>query len=265
MIKRLSASWCLIVLALAMPIAAAVNAQDGPANSEAWTQPSPAVARPVTAVIELFTSQGCSSCPAADALLKEIASKQKDVMALTLPVDIWDYIGWKDTLATAKNSERQRAYSRLLGSGPVYTPQVVIDGVAQTLGSDLRAIDMALKRATNYLAERQVSAQLFSNRNSVIIQIGDSKPNVEVKDATIWLAVVQKAVTVQIKRGENEGQTLTYHNVVQELTPVGVWSGKAVTIQLLRSAFMRPDVEKMVVLIQEADYGPIIGAAWLGL
>jgi hypothetical protein len=237
-----------------------------PGASQAQMEPGSAVAsRPVTAVIELFTSQGCSSCPPADALLKDIAASHKDVMALTLPVDIWDYIGWKDTLATPKNSERQRAYSRLLGSGPVYTPQMVVNGVSQAVGSDAREVDVAMEKAKAALGAKRVPVQLWPHRNSVIIELGDAPAGVDVKDSTIWLAVVQKSVTVPIQRGENAGETLTYHNVVRELTPVGAWSGKAATIQLLRSAFMRPDIEDIIVLIQEADYGAIVGAAWLGL
>jgi hypothetical protein len=248
----------LIVFALAVATMAG--------RAVAQTEPAPAPSsRPVTAVIELFTSQGCSSCPAADTLLKDITANHKDVMALSLPVDIWDYIGWKDTLATPKNSERQRAYSRLLGSGPVYTPQVVVNGVAQGVGSDAREIDAAMKRAKNALVNKHVSVRLMQHRNSVIIQIGDAPAGAEVKDSTIWLAVVQKSVDVPIQSGENAGQTLRYFNVVRELTPVGAWSGQAATIQLLRSAFMRPDIEDVIVLIQEGDYGPIIGAAWLGL
>lgn len=247
-----------LLLALLAPMAAPSQAQMEP---NTWQQPS----RPVAAVIELFTSQGCSSCPPADALLKDIAASHKDVMALSLPVDIWDYIGWKDTLASPKNSERQRAYSRLLGSGPVYTPQMVINGVAQAIGSDAREVDAAVAKAKAAIGSKHVSVRLAPYRNSVIIEIGDAPADVEVKDSTIWLAVVQKSVSVQIQRGENAGETLMYHNVVRELTPVGTWSGKAATIQLLRSAFLRQDIEDIIVLIQEADYGPIVGAAWLGL
>jgi hypothetical protein len=256
MLKRAATG---LIMCIAMAI--------GPAGvTQAQMEPGSAMAsRPVVAVIELFTSQGCSSCPPADALLKDIAASHKDVMALSLPVDIWDYIGWKDTLASAKNSERQRAYSRLLGSGPVYTPQVVINGVAQAIGSDSREIDAAMEKAKAAVGSKHVPVRLWPHRNSVIIEMGDAPSNIEVKESTIWLAVVQKSVDVQVQRGENEGSTLTYHNVVRELTPVGVWTGKAATIQLLRSAFMRPDIEDIIVLIQEADYGPIIGAAWLGL
>lgn len=248
----------LTIAVLLLPLSA-------PSRAQMEQDPPLPASRPVVAVVELFTSQGCSSCPAADVLLKDIAASHKDVMALSLPVDIWDYIGWKDTLASQKNSERQRAYSRLLGSGPVYTPQIVINGVAQSIGSDSREIDKAMEKAKAVVGDKQVPLRLWPHRNSVVIQVGDAPPNVTVKESTIWLAVVQRSVDVAITRGENEGQTLRYHNVVRELTPVGVWSGKAATIQLLRSAFMRPDIEDVIVLIQEADYGPIIGAAWLGL
>lgn len=256
MIKRFATALAVLTLLLLGPASRGVAQMDPGAAI---------VSRPVTAVIELFTSQGCSSCPPADALLKDIAASHKDVMALSLPVDIWDYIGWKDTLATPKNSERQRAYSRLLGSGPVYTPQVVINGVSQAIGSDAREVDAAMEKAKAALGSKRVPVQLSPHRNSVIIELGNAPANVEVKESTIWLAVVQKSVDVPVQRGENAGSTLTYHNVVRELTPVGVWTGKAATIQLLRSAFMRPDIEDIIVLIQEADYGPIIGAAWLGL
>lgn len=256
MLKTLAKALLVVAVAVLAPASRTV-AQMEPGGA--------AVSRPVTAVIELFTSQGCSSCPPADTLLKDIAASHKDVMALSLPVDIWDYIGWKDTLASPKNSERQRAYSRLLGSGPVYTPQVVINGVSQAIGSDAREIDAAMEKAKAAIGDKHVPVQLWPHRNSVIIEMGAAPANTEVKESTIWLAVVQKSVDVQIARGENAGSALTYHNVVRELTPVGVWTGKAATIQLLRSAFMRPDIEDIIVLIQEADYGPIIGAAWLGL
>jgi len=105
--------------------------------------------------------------------------------------------------------------------------------------------------------------EVLSEIDRLLALAGTSKS--KVVQATIWLAVVQKSVEVAVKGGENKGKTLTYYNVVRELTPVGAWSGKAATIQLLRSAFMRTDIEDIIVLIQESDYGPIIGAAWLGL
>src|SRR5262245_29301385 len=169
MLTRLTIGICAIAAVLVVPPATSLRAQMEPGSAM--------TSRPVKAVIELFTSQGCSSCPPADALLKDIAASHKDVMALSLPVDIWDYIGWKDTLASPKNSERQRAYSRLLGSGPVYTPQVVINGVAQSIGSDAREIDSAMEKAKAAIGNKHVPVRLWPHRNSVIIEMGDAAPN----------------------------------------------------------------------------------------
>ncbi|HKZ97214.1 MAG TPA: DUF1223 domain-containing protein, partial [Hyphomicrobiaceae bacterium] len=100
--------------------------------------------------------------------------------------------------------------------------------------------------------------------NMIIIETGAVPEGTESKEATIWIALVQKTAEVAVKRGENGGKTLTYANIVREMTPVGVWTGKPAMIQLARTAIMRPETEDSIVLIQEADNGPIIGAAWLG-
>ena len=102
--------------------------------------PEAVFSRPLKGVIELFTSQGCSSCPPADALLKVLA-EDRDLIALSLPIDYWDYLGWKDTLASHRNTERQSAYAAARGDGAIYTPQVVINGVAHVVGSDRGEIE----------------------------------------------------------------------------------------------------------------------------
>lgn len=239
---------------LAVP--AATKAQDEP-------QPvPPAQPAPVRAVLELFTSQGCSNCPPADALLKTYADRG-DIIALTLPVDYWDYIGWKDTLASSRNTERQRTYAKNFGIGPVYTPQVVVNGSAQVLGSNAQEIDHAIEASAADKQTPRVPVAFWSYGDSVIIETGAAPPGVHIKDATIWLAVVQKLVEVPVKGGENKGETLTYTNVVHELTPVGLWNGRPATIRLALTSVMSPESEDLVVLIQEADAGPIIGAARL--
>jgi len=240
-----------------------------PASAQAQTELNPLgagqveLAPPIRAVVELFTSQGCSSCPPADALLKTY-SESKDVLALSLPVDYWDYLGWKDTFASPRNTERQRAYAKGFGIGPVYTPQAVINGMSQALGSSKKDIDEAIEQTAVALDRRRVTVRFLREPNSIIIATGGAPDGVEVKDATIWLAVVQKTGSVPIKRGENTGKALTYTNVVRELTPVGLWNGKPMTIQLAQASIMRPETEDLIVLIQEADSGPIIGAARLG-
>lgn len=218
---------------------------------------------PPRAVIELFTSQGCSDCPAADALLKKYLDEQ-NIVGLTLPVDYWDYLGWKDTLAGPRNAERQRAYVQRFGTGTVYTPQAVVNGAQEVLGSNASEIERAMRATEAALASSRVPVHFWHYGNSIIIEAGAAPRDTEPKEATIWLAVVQKSVRIAVKGGENQGKTLTYYNVVRELTPVGLWNGRPATIRLARAAIMRPEAEDLIVIIQESDTGPIIGAARLG-
>lgn len=243
---------------LALWLPAAAGAQTGPAAPS--TGQGDAVT-PIRAVIELFTSQGCSSCPPADALLKTYAER-KDILALSLPIDYWDYLGWKDTFASPHNTERQRAYAKGFGIGPVYTPQAVINGMGQALGSSKKDIDEAIEQTATALDPRRVTVRFLREPNSIIIATSGVPDGTEVKEATIWLAVVQKSGSVPIKRGENSGKSLSYTNIVRQLTPVGLWNGKPMTIQLAQAAIMRPETEDLIVLIQETN-GPIIGAARL--
>jgi hypothetical protein len=218
----------------------------------------------VVGVIELFTSQGCSSCPPADAMLKTYAQKP-DVLALSLPVDYWDYLGWKDTYGNAKNSERQRNYAKSRGDGQVYTPQAVINGMTHVNGASAKDIEAALTESEIKLAANRVPLRFWTDRGSIMIEAGAAGDTAVVKEATIWLAVIQKTGDVIIEHGENKGKTLSYTNIVRELTPVGTWTGQPLRIQLARSALMRPQLESVAVLIQQGKAGPIIGAAVTGL
>ena len=222
-----------------------------------------ASARPVTGVIELFTSQGCSSCPPADALLKNY-TERGDVIALTFPVDYWDYLGWKDTLASPKFTERQRAYARRRGDGAVYTPQAIVNGTKHVVGSDREQIDRALAGDHARFSAVQVPVRFWLRGGAIVIETGTAPDGSQVKDATIWLAVVQRRAEVQIQKGENRGKSVVYTNVVRELAPVGMFTGSPMVIQLVRHAIMRPETEACAVLIQQGEAGPIIGAAWMG-
>lgn len=254
MLKRYILSLLLLVLA---PLASS-NAQTNPET----TRLDPPT-RPVRAVIELFTSQGCSSCPPADALLKTYVDR-KDIMALSLPIDYWDYIGWKDTFASPKNTQRQRAYSSVVTDGPIYTPQIIVNGRADALGSSQRQIDSAISKTAEQFAKTRIGVQSWFNDHTMIIQIGGALEPEKAKQATIWLARIQKVGSVRIKAGENRGRDLNYYNVVREMTPIGTWSGRAMTIRLAHQAMLFPETEEAAILVQEAAHGPIIGAAWLG-
>lgn len=209
------------------------------------------------AVVELFTSQGCSSCPAADALLGKLAAQRRDVIALTLATDTWDYLGWKDTLSNPKFGARQRDYAKVFRNA-IYTPQAVINGASHVNGASQAQVDKAIETA----ASINVPVRLWEDAGRLMVEAGAS-PALSGRHATIWLAVLSKAVTVPIERGENSGRTLTYHNVVREMTPIGMWSGKPVSVQLERGTIMRSDTDACAVLVQEGQGGPIIGAAML--
>ncbi|MCH9808172.1 MAG: DUF1223 domain-containing protein [Alphaproteobacteria bacterium] len=215
----------------------------------------------VRAVVELFTSQGCSSCPPADKLLKTFVERP-DVMALTLPVDYWDYLGWKDTFASPRYSERQRAYARSRGDGAVYTPQVVINGRGHAVGSKERQINKSIM-AFEKLAPLDVPVSISSKKGVMIIELGGAPEGLKIKSATVWLAAVQKTGVVKIARGENRGRKLNYFNIVRDLAPVGMWNGKADRLELDLKSLSWTKMDACAVLVQEGIGGPILGAAWL--
>ena len=213
------------------------------------------------AVIELFTSQGCSSCPPADKLLAEYADRE-DILALSFPIDYWDYLGWKDTLASPEFSERQRNYATARGDGQVYTPQLVVDGREHLVGSNRPVIEATLARD---LADGlPVAMTLTAGPDATTLSIG-AAADPAAASGTIWLAMYDRSVAVEISRGENNGRTLTYANVVRKLRPIAMWKGKAMTIDLPKSEMKEADVSRCAVILQTetADGlpGPILGAA----
>ncbi|MEW5425052.1 DUF1223 domain-containing protein [Amorphus sp. 3PC139-8] len=217
------------------------------------------VGRPV---VELFTSQGCSSCPPADRLVGRLAEEGR-VIALTYPVTLWDYLGWTDTLATRENSERQFAYSQARGDGAIYTPQIVVNGREDVVGNKeadvLRELDR--QRATGGFPSVEVDAVRQGGVLHVQVHAAGGYSG---KQATIWLGHVLREVPVAIDRGENSGRKIVYHNVVQSLRPIGMWSGKEVEIDLPVNELARDGESACVVLVQldgKEGPGPIVGAA----
>ncbi len=212
------------------------------------------------AVLELFTSQGCSSCPPADALMEKFAAR-KDVLALSLPVDYWDYLGWKDTLANPKFSDRQRLYAKHRGDGRVYTPQMVVSGRIHTIGSSASSIERAINDAAAEFGKVQVPVNVRADKAHVYIDTGTAPQGANLKEATIWLAMVERVVEVKIQRGENRGKTIKYYNVVREMNPVGMWSGKPASITLPRDVIATKKNTLCAVFLQVGRAGPIVGAA----
>ncbi len=216
----------------------------------------------VKAVYELFTSQGCSTCPAADELLGRLA-KRDDVIALTLPVDYWDYLGWRDTLARPEFTARQKAYAKALGDGMVYTPQAIVSGLANVNGGDIDKVERAIERTAQPFAASRVPIKLSLSDGRLVIDVASAPDGVAAKEATVWLAAIAGSVKVPILRGENQGRTISYSNVVRSLMPVGTWSGKEMVVQLDPRSFMHGSADRCAVLLQQGHGGPIVGAALL--
>jgi len=206
-----------------------------------------------TVVVELYTSQGCSSCPAADRVLTELRDTP-GVLPLTLNVDYWDYLGWKDDLALPGNSKRQRAYARIMRSRNVYTPQMMFDGKMDVIGSRKRDVMAAVDA---YLVEPDpVTISVVSMGNGVF-QV--RAPAIALADqAVVWVVGYDRDVTKAIGGGENHGRTITYSNVVREWRDAGYWSGTSP----LDLSVTRPAGEGgMAIIVQQGKVGPVLGAA----
>jgi hypothetical protein len=212
-------------------------------------------------VLELFTSQGCSSCPPADKLLRGFAERA-DLIALSFSVDYWDHLGWKDTLALPKNTARQKAYAKALGTGNIYTPQLVIHGAAQAIGSHKTDIDKAIADVRRDKSQRRVELAATRDGKRLTIEVAAAPAGAPAINATVWLAVVAPLVEVDVKRGENRGRKLLYHNVVRDITPVGMWSGQMLRIDLPASVSSEPGA-RCAVIVQGEDGGRILAATWL--
>lgn len=220
---------------------------------------SPAVYAGAKGVVELYTSQGCSSCPPADKLAHKYA-QDPDLVVLTLPVTYWDYLGWKDTFAKKAFTDRQYQYATLRGDRSVYTPQVVVNGGDHAIGSNAGEINPLLARES-----LPVEITIKSTGDYVDIDVAGRTIG---KNGTLWLALVKKEGIVAIGRGENRNRTVTYTNIVREIRPLGEWNGDAMTVKLSKADIMVEEADGFAVLLQSKYKGypsDILGAAmWNG-
>jgi hypothetical protein len=283
--------------------------------------------RPV--VVELYTSQGCNSCPPADALLGKLAQRP-DVIALSLPITYWDMLGWKDTLASDVYTRRQKSYAAAMGHGGVYTPQIIVDGVMDVVGSRGASVDLAIAQRQATLAvatavamarAESVRAVADATRAAELASRGDNAGeraavraaaaaaraqsdavpvavpvppvapgapvmpvdiNVPVsvvqtpnemridiggtlgqQNATVWMFHLRSSVSVNVAAGENEGHTITYHNVVGDLRAVGLFKGQPLTLTLPRAAMQGLPHDGLAVVVQQGGYGHVIGATYV--
>jgi hypothetical protein len=218
------------------------------------------------AVIELFTSQGCSSCPAADKLAGELAAADPSLVIMSLSIDYWDYLGWKDTLAIPRHSIRQRAYARSRGDRQVYTPQVVINGSVHALGSDRSAIERAIAQSRRNPATLSLPVTLSVSGDQLSVSVPAGKN--DRSSAEVWLCTLAKAIPVAVGRGENSGRTVTYHNATRRWIKLGDWTGEAKTWTAKLGDVKTEGVDAAAVIVQGGTVdnpGTMFGAAFASI
>ncbi len=211
-----------------------------------------AVAEDAPIVVELFTSQGCYSCPPADEILGELAERD-DVLPLAFHVTYWDRLGWPDTLGLEAGTVRQEAYAYTLGTGRMYTPQMVVQGQIDVVGSQRGRVERAL--------------EIAAEASSVALSVDDGKvaiPAGIAEAGSVWLAAFDDVNEVVIERGENGGKTLTYHKSVRELIELGRYDGEEMAADLPLARLAADGRDGAAVLLQ-GDDGAIIGAARVNL
>ena len=225
-------------------------------------QAEPAAVQP--GVVELFTSQGCSSCPPADANLAEFAQRD-DVIALAYHVDYWDYLGWRDTLASPENTQRQQDYAAALGQRSVYTPQAIINGRLHSNGADKAAIERMLTETTKQ--SMQVDVSIRKGADSVVIEARQDAQGGEVVKANLMLVFFDAKTVVKILRGENAGKRVVYWNAVTGIQAAGMWHGEDLRLEIPVSELRRKGNGGCAALLQsfgkDGAPGAIIGAAVL--
>ena len=229
-----------LVFPLAIPLALLVALSAAPAR---------AAERPV--VVELFTSQSCSSCPPAEALLGQLVNEGGAVLPLAFHVTYWDHLDWRDTFALPAATRRQAAYAGRLGGGS-YTPEAVIDGQVGLVGSETGSVRAAIARARD-AASAEATVGLARRGGTLVVTLGSGRGT-----GTVTIVGFDPSHTTKVARGENAGRTITQANIVRAVNDIGRWSGQAATLEA-----PLPAGAEAAVIVQAAD-GRILGAARLG-
>jgi len=209
------------------------------------------------AVAELFTSQGCSSCPLADKVLNNVANSNSDIITLAYHVDYWDYIGWRDTFGNAQNTKLQNDYSKALGITPQYTPQLIINGQEEIIGSHEAKITKALLNAN-----LSIPVSLKVDEHYIKIK---TPSDIDHDEAIVWLITFQSKSKIKILRGENRGKILTYSNIVSKRQAIGMLESKNGTEIKLPTADILTQNNNGFAIIVQTDInglpGKILGSA----
>ena len=218
----------------------------------------PGTAGDAPVLVELFTSQGCSTCPQADALAGELSARD-DVVVLSFHVNYWDYIGWSDPFASEETTQRQYAYARALGERNVYTPQMVIGGALPVVGNDKRAVMQAIERAGQQLESAPTIG--FSRRgDDLVVELGAGAPPRSAADVLLVRYADRRETEVPL--GENAGRQLVNHHVVRDMKVIGRWNGQSGEIVLSGESFAagEPGRDGCALFLQAPNHGRIYAA-----
>jgi len=216
-------------------------------------------AEPRPAVVELFTSEGCNSCPPAEAYIGELAQR-RDVLALAFHVDYWDDLGWRDRFGLTGSVQRQNAYAKALRLSSVYTPQIIVDGHDDFVGSDRSSIGRALSGSRN-----GVAVALSVHDGEVLVDLGtQEKETGKIAPCDVLLVAYLRTAVSPIGRGENAGRTLREFNIVRDFRSLGRWDGQQRRYHSPLTSLPR-DATDVAVLVQPLGQAPIIGAASMAL
>lgn len=212
-------------------------------------------------VVELFTSQGCASCPPADAALQKLI-QAGEVVGLSYHVDYWNYLGWSDTLASRENTERQYAYARRMGRNGVYTPQAVLNGRDHVNGADIAGIRTRLAEMSRSGEGLTVPVNTSIDDGQIRIDIGEGSGK-----ADVVIAYFTRQQSVDVRKGQNSGKSITYWHSVEDVQTVGMWNGAAMALTLPANVLTPGKKNGCAILLQKyeanGDPGSIIGASVL--
>ena len=207
-------------------------------------------------VAELFTSQGCSSCPPADALLRNLAEKQH-VLALAFHIDYWDYIGWKDTFAKLSFTTRQKSYAKHLGLKHIYTPQMIINGRYDVIGS--RAMEVADILSDEIRRQKTIVITKIGHDKTIALSIVPAQNNISLQHSDVLAIRFRPHSKVSVNNGENKGKTLLYANVVTSVSKIGTWRGEG----KWKTTYSLSGSERVAIIVQEQNQGEIYGSVLL--
>jgi hypothetical protein len=229
------------------------------ASLAVFAAPASADAEKPLGVVELFTSQGCNSCPPADNFFNELVQKG-DVIALAYHVDYWDYLGWKDTLARPENTERQYAYMRSFGERSIYTPQLIVNGREDFKGGDRKSVEQGLSSFNSNGEGMLINLTVSESKDSIIIKVGSTDQ--PAAEAHLLLVYFEPPKAIDIDKGENVGRKAIYLNAVTGVRAAGVWHGKAAEFELPKSEFESKGgcAALLQGATEDGKLGPILGA-----